>query len=106
MARVSVVCFDELLPSVIQMYGKLCGFETHFPRGRNFLVRSASLPISVKRERLGNGRRGGSHQKVSTSRKMSPKTTQLTIHLNNRRKELIEAYNRDPGHRIDLEVDA
>ena len=62
--------------------------------------------LSVKRERLGNGQRGGAHQKVSTSRKMSPKTTQLTIHLNNRRKELIEAYNRDPGHRIDLEVDA
>ena len=62
--------------------------------------------LSVKRERLGNGQRSRSHQKVSISRKMSPKTTQLTIHLSNRRKELIEAYNRDPGHRIDLEVEA
>ena len=62
--------------------------------------------LSVKRERLGNGKRGCSHQKVSTSRKMSLRTTQLTIHLNNRRKELIEAYNRDPGHRVDLEVEA
>ena len=30
----------------------------------------------------------------------------MTIHLVTLRKELIEAYNRDPGHRVDLEVEA
>ena len=62
--------------------------------------------LSVKRERLGNGKRGGSHQKKSVSTKSRPSIAQISIHLNNRRKDLIEAYNRDPGHRIDLEVDA
>ncbi len=62
--------------------------------------------LSVKRERLGNGKKGGSHQKKPEPRKMNSRNVQLTIHLNTRRKDLIEAYNRDPGHRIDLEVDA
>ena len=62
--------------------------------------------LSVKRDRLGNGKRGGSHQKKSVSTKNRPSIAQISIHLNNRRKDLIEAYNRDPGHRVDLEVDA
>ena len=62
--------------------------------------------LSVKRERLGNGKRGGSHQKKSVSKKNRPSIAQISIHLINRRKDLIEAYNRDPGHRVDLEVDA
>ena len=62
--------------------------------------------LSVNRERLGNGKRGGTHLKKLVSREMGSRNAQLTIHLNNRRKDLIEAYNRDPGHRVDLEVDA
>ena len=45
-------------------------------------------------------------QMKSVSTKSRPSIAQISIHLNNRRKDLIEAYNRDPGHRIDLEVDA
>jgi hypothetical protein len=62
--------------------------------------------LSVKRERLGNGKREGSHQKKPESKKITPPIAQISIHLNNRRKEFIEAYNRDPSHRVELKVDA
>ena len=63
----------------------------------------ASLSVSVI---MGNGKRGGSHQKKPVSRENKPTIAQISIHLINRRKDLIEAYNRDPGHRVDLEVEA
>ncbi len=55
--------------------------------------------LSVMLERFGNAKRGDSHQKASTSRKMSLKTTQFTIHLNNRMIAFIEAYNRDERYK-------
>ena len=60
--------------------------------------------FSLKRERLGNGKRGGSHQKKSIRQKKKPPISQMAIHLVTLRKELIEAYSKDPGHRVDLEV--
>ena len=61
--------------------------------------------LSVKRERLRNGKRGGSHQKKPVEQKKKPPISQMAFHLVTLRKELIEAYNRDPGHRVELEVD-
>ena len=61
--------------------------------------------LSVKRERLGNGKRGGSHQKKPVSKKTRPPIAQISIHLNNRRKELVEIYNRSAWRSTNLEVD-
>ena len=72
------------------------------PDRAKYCIKCKSL--SVKRERLGNGKREGSHQKKSIRQKKKPSISQMAIHLVTLRKELVEAYNRDPGHRIDLEV--
>ena len=74
------------------------------PDRAKYCIKCKSL--SVKRERLGNGKRGGSHQKKSIRQKKRPSISQMAIHLVTLRKELIEAYNRDPGHRVNLEVEA
>ena len=72
------------------------------PDRAKYCIKCQSL--SVKRERLGNGKRGGSHQKKSIRQKKKPPISQMAIHLVTLRKELIEAYSKDPGHRVDLEV--
>ena len=74
------------------------------PDRAKYCIKCKSL--SVKRERLGNRKRGGSLQKKSIRRKKKLPISQMAIHLVTLRKELIEAYNRDPGHRVDLEVEA
>ena len=72
------------------------------PDRAKYCIKCKSL--SVKRERLGNGKRGGSHQKRSIRQKKKPSISQMAIHLVTLRKELIEAYSKDPGHRVDLEA--
>lgn len=59
----------------------------------------------VTRTLLGNKSENKAQQGRSNVEIHKPPISQISIHLNSRRMELIEAYNRIP-HRVDLRVDA